>query len=83
MEFLSLRRALIDPVTGREGAAIAVVSLPKFLSRAIVGSVSGDQSTSLLTVFISLFGADVGYLLTTFCPGEGPRHSTVMWLIIG
>jgi MFS family permease len=42
-------------------------------------------SLGMLPFFLAklLVGPTSGYLLEAFCPAEGPRHSAVLWAIIG
>jgi hypothetical protein len=43
------------------------------------------MALSVLPMFLAKFvvGGFSGWLLTKFCPVEGPRHSGTMWFIIG
>jgi MFS family permease len=43
------------------------------------------MALSLLPMFLAKFlvGTLSGWLLATFCPAQGPRHSEVMWFLIG
>lgn len=71
---LSIGEAFYSPRLYEYPAAIA----PK-------GQEGSYMSLSLLPYFVAKFfvGSLSGYLLTTFCPAEGPRSSETMWLIIG
>jgi len=71
---LSIGEALYSPRLYEYAAAIA----PK-------GQEASYMSLSLLPYFGAKFvvGTISGWLLVTFCPEEGPRHSTTMWFIIG
>ncbi|MDO5297260.1 MAG: MFS transporter [bacterium] len=71
---LSIGEAFYSPRLYEYPAAIA----PK-------GQEGSYMSLSLLPYFIAKFfvGLLSGWLLTTFCPAEGPRNSEMMWLIIG
>ncbi len=71
---LSIGEAFYSPRLYEYPAAIA----PK-------GQEGSYMSLSLLPYFVAKFfvGALSGWLLTTFCPAEGPRNSEMMWLIIG
>ena len=71
---LSIGEAFYSPRLYEYPAAIA----PK-------GQEGSYMSLSLLPYFVAKFfvGALSGWLLTEFCPAEGPRNSEMMWLIIG
>ncbi|MBQ7568075.1 MFS transporter, partial [bacterium] len=49
------------------------------------GQEGSYMSLSLLPYFVAKFfvGALSGWLLTTYCPEQGPRNSEAMWMIIG
>lgn len=74
---------------GREGTAIAVASLPKFLSRIVAGSVSGDHTVRPSSCDFRLRCCVhlilLGHLLAIYCPdtAESGRRSNILWLIIG
>jgi len=71
---LSLGEALWSPRLYEYAAAIA----PK-------GQEASYMALSYLPYFFAKLGAGTlsGWLLTNFCPENGPRNSTVMWMIIG
>jgi hypothetical protein len=43
------------------------------------------MALSMLPMFLAKFlvGIVSGWLLATFCPAHGPRHSEIMWFLIG
>ncbi|MFA6316184.1 MAG: MFS transporter [Elusimicrobiota bacterium] len=49
------------------------------------GQEASYMSLSFLPYFLAKFGAGPmsGWLLTSYCPAQGPRQSETMWLIIG
>ena len=49
------------------------------------GQEGSYMSLSYLPFFVAKFfvGSLSGLLLTRYCPAEGPRHSSTLWLIIG
>ncbi|MBI5211674.1 MAG: MFS transporter [Elusimicrobia bacterium] len=49
------------------------------------GQEASYMSLSYLPFFLAKLGAGglSGWLLATYCPAQGPRHSGTMWLIIG
>ena len=72
--FLSLGEALWSPRLYEYSAAIAP---------------HGQEASYMALSMLPFFGAKLlvggvsGPLLAVFCPAEGPRNSTMMWLIIG
>jgi len=70
----SVGEALWSPRLYEYAAAVA----PK-------GQEASYMALSMLPMFFAKFvvGSLSGWLLTVFCPAEGPRHSGTMWLIIG
>jgi MFS family permease len=71
---LSLGEALWSPRLYEYSAAVA----PK-------DQEASYMALSMLPLFLGKFfvGSISGWLLVTFCPAEGPRHSEVMWFMIG
>jgi len=71
---LSVGEALWSPRLYEYAAAIA----PK-------GHEASYMALSLLPMFIAKFavGGISGWMLSVFCPADGPRHSEIMWFIIG
>ncbi len=71
---LSVGEALWSPRLYEYAAAIA----PK-------GHEASYMALSLLPMFIAKFavGGISGWMLSVFCPADGPRHSETMWFIIG
>jgi MFS family permease len=71
---LSIGEALWSPRLYEYAAAVA----PK-------GQEASYMALSLLPMFVAKFvvGGISGWLLSVFCPAEGPRRSEVMWFIIG
>jgi len=49
------------------------------------GQEASYMALSMLPMFAAKFlvGGSSGWLLAKFCPAEGPRHSAVMWLVVG
>jgi phosphotransferase system glucose/maltose/N-acetylglucosamine-specific IIC component len=49
------------------------------------GQEASYMALSMLPMFLAKFfvGGFSGWLLSIFCPAEGPRHSGTMWFIIG
>ena len=43
------------------------------------------MALSMLPYFLAKFfvGGSSGWLLTKYCPANGPRHPEIMWFIIG
>ena len=72
--FLSLGEALWSPRLYEYSAAIA----PK-------GQEGSYMALSMLPMFLAKFfvGGISGWFLSQFCPAEGPRHSEVMWFLVG
>lgn len=72
--FLSIGEAFWSPRIYEYAAAIA----PK-------GQEASYMSLSVLPYFLAKFGAGSlsGWLLATYCPAEGPRNISVMWLWVG
>jgi MFS family permease len=72
--FLSIGEAFWSPRLYEYAAAIA----PK-------GQEASYMALSVLPYFFAKFGAGSlsGWLLATYCPKEGPRDPTVMWLWVG
>jgi hypothetical protein len=70
----SMGEALWSPRLYEYAAAVA----PK-------GQEASYMALSVLPMFLAKFvvGGFSGWLLTRFCPAEGPRHSGTMWFIIG
>ena len=70
----SMGEALWSPRLYEYAAAVA----PK-------GQEASYMALSVLPMFLAKFvvGGFSGWLLTKFCPAEGPRHSGTMWFIIG
>jgi MFS family permease len=71
---LSVGEALWSPRLYEYAAAIA----PK-------GQEASYMALSMLPYFVAKFtvGWTSGWLLAAFCPATGPRHSEIMWAIIG
>jgi MFS family permease len=71
---LSVGEALWSPRLYEYAAAIA----PK-------GQEASYMALSVLPYFFAKFGAGLlsGWLLATFCPADGARHTEMMWLIVG
>lgn len=71
---LSIGEALWSPRLYEYAAAIA----PK-------GQEASYMALSVLPYFFAKLGAGPlsGWLLSTYCPAEGPRDSTMVWLIVG
>jgi len=72
--FLSIGEAVWSPRLYEYAAAIA----PR-------GQEATYMGLSLFPYFCAklIGGGSSGWLLATFCPAEGPRHSSVLWLIVG
>jgi MFS family permease len=70
----SVGEALWSPRLYEYAAAVA----PK-------GQEASYMALSMLPMFFAKFfvGSISGWLLSEFCPAEGPRHSGTMWFIIG
>ena len=70
----SVGEALWSPRLYEYAAAVA----PK-------GHEASYMALSMLPMFLAKFfvGGFSGWLLSVFCPAEGPRHSGTMWFIIG
>ncbi|MEI6077510.1 MAG: MFS transporter [Verrucomicrobiota bacterium] len=71
---LSIGEALWSPRLYEYAAAVA----PK-------GQEASYMALSMLPMFVAKFvvGGISGWLLSLFCPAEGPRHSGTMWFLIG
>lgn len=71
---LSIGEAIWSPRLYEYAAAIA----PK-------GQEASYMALSVLPMFIAKFfvGSTSGWMLAKYCPAEGPRHSEVIWLLIG
>ena len=49
------------------------------------GREASYMALSMLPMFLAKFfvGGSSGWLLATFCPADGARHSEIMWLVVG
>lgn len=72
--FLSIGEAIWSPRLYEYSAAIA----PK-------GQEASYMALSVLPYFFAKFGAGMlsGWLLSTFCPAEGPRNGAALWTLVG